>query len=442
MNDNTKKLQLSKRLIILSVALFLIMAGVFLYSSGYLLLISGAVASIFGFVVIYGIAAMAIKRLIGSTLSLTIIGNVSLVIFSVFLSLIAFEFYLNLNQNEVYASSEADVSSNNEEKNKIRLGEGILEPAPTLLKPEAIQKIKMRRGILAMPEEWKRRDVKIPGTAVSYYWHKELHEITAEGFRGTGPFPPKQDDVFRIMVIGDSLTYGYGINKKFTYPALIEEELAREYKVEVLNLGVSGQQSEDILRILKNNLTKLEPDLVIYGICHNDFLDSGIGQYDKRDAFSLPIPVIIKDRFTSNTLVGSFMDTNYNKLLIEWGFRKDFFDDILSNFGGLQSRFERDLKNMNNFVLSNGLPSIIGMVVDQIPRDGQRGHKITHAAERAMHDAKFNVIYLDEYYKTYSGHNMMVSLWEGHPNEEANAIFAEYFLKAISSSGLMEKYRK
>jgi len=48
--------------------------------------------------------------------------------------------------------------------------------------------------------------------------------------------------------------------------------------VEVINLGAPGLQSEDVLQVLKKFHPVLKPDLVVYGICLNDFLESMQGQ--------------------------------------------------------------------------------------------------------------------------------------------------------------------
>ncbi len=53
-----------------------------------------------------------------------------------------------------------------------------------------------------------------------------------------------------------------------------------------------------------------------------------------------------------------------------------------------------------------------------------------------------DVIPTEEYYKTYDGRAMQVSPWEGHPNEEANRIFAEYFIRALKKHPVLQQYKK
>lgn len=280
---------------------------------------------------------------------------------------------------------------------------------------------------ITIPEKWKRRSVQIKGAKRSYYWHGKLHVHDDRNFRRNKPFPEKNSGILRVIVIGDSLTYGYGVGEKDVYPQLIENELKKQYEIEVINLGVSGMQSEDILKILREFLPKLSPDLIVYGVCLNDFLPSGMSQYGNNMVYQFPLPEEVKTYFLKKTVIGEFFQDSYNKLLITMGIRNDFYTDILENFDSYQTRFARDVRNMNNLVLTNGLPSITTMVLHRDPSLNSQAHKITIAAEKHLRDAGMDVVPTMEYFKRYDGQgeSLKVSKWEGHPNEKAHKIFAE-----------------
>ncbi len=325
---------------------------------------------------------------------------------------------------------------------------GIRVPAATssgdvqvpLLHPEAATVKASRRGMLTLPEAWERRRVEVPGSISSYYWHEVLHVHDQHSFRRTMPFPPRADGVYRIMVVGDSLTYGQGVDARWIYPALIEEQLAQDYRVEVLNLGASGRQSEDILLIVKKFLPELTPDLVVYGVCHNDFLPSGIGQY--RKAYPFPMPEAWKDFFLGRTRVANFVDGAYDVVTRALGLRADFFDDILRDFEGHQRRFARDVKAMNEVVRAQGLPPVVAMVFDQVPTVARTAYQVTQHAERLLEAAGMTVIETEDYYQRFEGRKFRVSQWEGHPDEEAHAIFAGMILEQIRSQVDLGPYRR
>ncbi len=293
---------------------------------------------------------------------------------------------------------------------------------------------------LAIPANWEKRAVQVEGAASAYYWHGHLHVHNRDSMRFRGDFPPKRPGIFRIIALGDSLTYGYGIDERDTYPKVLDTLLNDTFRVEVLNLGVSGAQSEDIYKILQRKVPDLQPDLVIYGMCLNDFLPSGVGQYDNNRAYQLPLP--FKEHFIQNTLTGKLFAQRYDALLMRWGLRVDFFTDILRDFDGYQTRFARDVKAMNAFVLQNGLPPIVSMVLDQYPSTKERRYKIVMAAEKHLQDAGIRLVPSD-YIRVNDGRlDWKVSPWEGHPNEKANRVFAQDFAKVLRSLPELQSYRR
>ncbi len=357
--------------------------------------------------------------------------NLTIVVCSVMVVVIGLEGFLGWNEQQVLhilpKKKRATRSS----------------PVPTglNLKPEVIAYIEKRQKVLTMPVEWERRAVKIPGAAYAYYWHEVLHVHDKENFRRTTPFPPKSPDTFRIMVVGDSLTYGYGIEEQYTYSHIIQKRLEENYRVEVLNLGVSGNQSENILAVVRKFLPWLHPDLVLYGVCLNDFLPSGQGEYNGR-GYEFPLPERVKDLLIKNTRAARYVSDLYDKSLRTAGLRFDFFDDILQDFDGYQQRFGQDVLKMNQFVQSQGLPPVLTMILDQYPRQGGRGYRISRVAERLLGQAGMDVIDTEDFYARFNGAAMHVSRWEGHPNELANAVFANMFLKELNGHPALQPFRK
>ena len=86
---------------------------------------------------------------------------------------------------------------------------------------------------------------------------------------------PKGDRV-RILAIGDSTTFGAGVNDEETWPARLQAVLdpANSGRIEVINAGVSGYSAYQGLRYLELHGMALEPDIVITVFAHNDFCDA------------------------------------------------------------------------------------------------------------------------------------------------------------------------
>lgn len=314
-------------------------------------------------------------------------------------------------------------------RTKMALGSALLG----VLLVEAMLVVGRASGLVeiagVLPKELERR--RISGRR-DYYWQGVFHNYNEQGFRG-GDLPT--DGVhpgrFRIVVLGDSLTYGYGVAEEATYPAVIRRTLGGAYGTEVLNLGSSGAQSEDILEIARQYVPRLHPDLVLYGHCPNDFLPSGVGEYTR---YSLPVPSRLKEMLTRRTLSGSLADAGYSQLLIRLGLRDDFFSDILKDFRSYDTRFARDVGTLNALVSDEtGLP-VVSMVLNQYPSNS-KGRMVSRLAEARMREAGMLVVPAEPYMDRYaaSGAQLHVNRWEGHPNELAHSLFAEQFVRAIEA---------
>lgn len=93
------------------------------------------------------------------------------------------------------------------------------------------------------------------------------------GYRGPEVVIPKPDGVFRIVALGASTTYGFGVEPDETYPAQLQAALRDDYgyeNVEVVNGGVMGYTSWETLGNLAFRALELQPDLVIFYEATND----------------------------------------------------------------------------------------------------------------------------------------------------------------------------
>lgn len=360
--------------------------------------------------------------------------KLALILFGLLFALIPAEIYLALKERRATSVTAAPASQ--ELQARLALIEQHALPVPA----KAVENIRKRAGVLTLPEEWQSRVVQVDGAYHAHYWHGVLHVYDRNMFRRTTPLPPPTREAFRIMVIGDSMTYGYGIDEQYVYHALLAKMLSDRYRVEVVNLGRNGWQSEDILEVLREHLPRLQPHLVIYGVVHNDFLPSQKGQY-RGDQYALPVPEALKRYLFERSRLTRFMKDGYDAMLRQAGLRKDFFDDILEDFDGYQRRFGADVMQMNRLVVGAGLPPIVALVLDQSPVHGGRGYRITQVAERLLREAGMNVVPTEQYYRTFDRHGFRVSLWEGHADEQGHAIWASLLAPAVLAQPGLESFR-
>lgn len=91
------------------------------------------------------------------------------------------------------------------------------------------------------------------------------------GFR-TPPWGPKEPGRVRIVTIGDSSTFGWGVDAEHTYQGLLADRLeaVAPGRFEIVNLGIPGHNTEHGVEMTRHWALALEPDLLIVSYGAND----------------------------------------------------------------------------------------------------------------------------------------------------------------------------
>ena len=115
------------------------------------------------------------------------------------------------------------------------------------------------------------------------------YRINAAGFRDRIHPLRKPDAVFRIVALGDSVTFGYGVEADETYPKRLEALLAGrppQRRVEVLNFGVGGYNAYNEAMLFADLGPGYGPDLVLVQFCINDLNDPTL-HFDRQTRLEL-----------------------------------------------------------------------------------------------------------------------------------------------------------
>lgn len=110
-----------------------------------------------------------------------------------------------------------------------------------------------------------------PGLHVSFMG--QAVSTNAAGFRDRDYDAEKPPGVARIVGLGDSVMFGWGVGDGEDYLAILEAQLEAESlgaRFEVLNTAVPGYNGVMELATLKEKGLRYRPDLVIVGFCGND----------------------------------------------------------------------------------------------------------------------------------------------------------------------------
>ena len=125
------------------------------------------------------------------------------------------------------------------------------------------------------------------------------------GLRGKDIFLEKQENVFRILMLGDSMTFGWGVEDEQTVSALLEKrmnDLLPDKRIEVLNAGFSdGYSPDSYYAFMRDVGLRLQPDLVIVNLFpYNDLSDMLEMDWTKTDDSGYPLAVRSWDRMVKN----------------------------------------------------------------------------------------------------------------------------------------------
>jgi hypothetical protein len=185
----------------------------------------------------------------------------------------------------------------------------------------------------------------------------------------------------RILCLGDSFTWGYGVEQDQRFSEVLENELMQG--VEVINAGVSGYNTAQEWLWLRERGVKYRPDLVVLCFYLNDFTDNAQpahGNYGRPlcaveggtiQVKNVPVP---RKFYRANrafiTLPTVLSRTSYTYRLLQRGY------DRLR-----KAKPEQDVEKVNTRLLNE--QSFVKKQVDFEPEQGSsepvRGQKITEA---------------------------------------------------------------
>ena len=99
----------------------------------------------------------------------------------------------------------------------------------------------------------------------------ETIRINTAGFRDQEHRLDKPTDTYRIAVIGDSFTFGMGVDLAETYHRVLARQLEEAHPaVEVLGFGVAGYQLWQHLALLRRRVLDYSPDVVVLALFLDD----------------------------------------------------------------------------------------------------------------------------------------------------------------------------
>jgi lysophospholipase L1-like esterase len=269
--------------------------------------------------------------------------------------------------------------------------------------------------------------------------HKgRLYRTNAEGVRGPEYTPEPAPGVFRIVVAGDSVTMGAGVEEEEAYPARLEEQLnigAGPWRYEVVNLGISGSNSTVIVRRLQRIGLGYHPHLVVYGYTLNDIEGpayEGISKDVQMDQLQKEYSRLMTSRWYAVRLIGPRLLAVRDMIRPPPG---SYLQELFHNYFDNPPAWEAvaaDLARLADMARRGGVCGHL-FLHKQLTRVGIMHpfepiyEKVTEAARQRGLTVSSSHTYLQD----YDEESLRISVWDQHPNPLGHELQARALRDAL-----------
>lgn len=285
------------------------------------------------------------------------------------------------------------------------------------------------------------------------------------GFREKEVIIPKPKGLIRIMVLGDSLTWGAGLSTEERYTALLEKHLRDEFQstnIEVLNFGYSGGPTTRERDILLTLGEKLQPDLIVIGFCLNDPQQKGeewsVEREQLRQKLSWFFQVTDKLRSYQLLRVSERLDRVVDPLSEKFNLVPSWEERMAQAYnqsGEQWKTFVQALTDIKKYsdasVRSTPVFAVLNQIVfDSKPSDyGSSDPEIVHRREwyrQAEKEAQslgfITCNYETEIMSELGGVGLAVNEVDGHPSKALNQVYAKKLFAIIKSSEIFNSLKQ
>jgi lysophospholipase L1-like esterase len=265
------------------------------------------------------------------------------------------------------------------------------------------------------------------------------------------------------MVLGDSLTWGVGLDESERYSNLLEKYLKEMYphtRIEVLNFGLGGGPTIVEAKVLYKYYKILKPNLVIVGFCVNDPQPRSQDYSPERETYFKKIEPLLQFLSMYN-LKGSvsLLSRVYENLLIKLK-KIPFWTEALDR------SYVPDTQEWKTFTQSLHYISAISREVTPYPpifislNQGLNVKEPTdynapdeyldlflkwyHQAEATATQSGFLVINCEQEFKEQLNDHIMAVIVgrDGHPTPLMNKVYAEKLAKTIQDNKFVETFEE
>jgi lysophospholipase L1-like esterase len=267
--------------------------------------------------------------------------------------------------------------------------------------------------------------------------HGAVIRTNSWGMRDDEPRPPGDTSVRRIVAIGDSVTFGFGVAGEDTYPNVLERRLndgSPGERYEVLNLGVGGYSTRDEAIVLRHKGLRWNPELVVIGYVLNDPETEPLQPL--HEYFQRP------EWWQYSSLLRFIAQTVHNREVATYGggsYERYLHAPELPKWQGVEAAFA-DIAAMAR---AGGFPVVLLIFPSTTasPWSSYPYRDLHRQVAAAATAAGFHVIDLLGEFSQHAPEDLMVDPEDGHPSKLGHAIAADELHRWIQANGIQTRFQ-
>jgi lysophospholipase L1-like esterase len=248
--------------------------------------------------------------------------------------------------------------------------------------------------------------------------------INSQGLRSPEAAAPKEPGVRRLLVLGDSLTFGWGVDERETYPRVLERMLnAAGRRYEVINAGVGNYNTAQEVAWFTERGLAYAPDEVILGFYIND---------------AEPTPRKTQGWLASRSylyvVAASFWDAMQRKAGLKEGY-VDYYGELYRDGTPGWLSCQAALEQLIAATQVRGIRLTVALLPELHDVEETYPFRFVHeqvAIVLARHGTP--VVDLDRAFRGHEPSSLWVSPGDAHPNALAQRIIAERLFEAMTAA--------
>jgi len=262
------------------------------------------------------------------------------------------------------------------------------------------------------------------------YGNAEVH-INSLGMRDREVLDKKPDE-YRILFLGDSVTFGWGVAEDQIFVRRLESILTKQMgrPVHTFNSGVGSYNTETEWELLKRHGEKLDPDLVVLMYVPNDITIRAQEPFDPSAEWRPPVLVgwVLSESwiYSAITHIGRFGRASTS----------DTQEAVLSSYGWELS--DRAIRAIAQWCENRGIPFVTCLARMD---DNPVSDAILSGLLKADTERSFPVFDTLPWFSTMDMRKITNSFVDRHPNADAHALYAEGIAASLKDAQIMGDYR-